>query len=83
MPKAKQAAKSSRPAKRAAKSAAATTRRSTTGEVVFLNIGVSTQARAGLNKLVTVMGTDNQRGVLEKLIAAELHRRNLRMPRAT
>jgi hypothetical protein len=86
MPKAKPTAKSSRTAKSAAKSKAVLIRKSKpaalTGEVVFLNIGVSKQARAGLNKLVLVLKVANQRGVLEQLIAAELHRHNLRLPRA-
>lgn len=83
MPQVKQAAKSSRSAKRpAAKKAPAARKASGKADpVVFLNIGVSKQARAGLNKLVVVLNVPNQRGVLEQLIAAELRRHNLRLPR--
>jgi hypothetical protein len=55
--------------------------RASLDELVFLNVGVSKQFRAGLNKLVRVMKSANQRSVLEQLIAAELHRHNLRLPR--
>ena len=84
MPQVKQAAKKARSAKRAGKAKAPAARKSTSASdpVVFLNIGVSKQARAGLNKLVLVLKVPNQRGVLEQLIAAELHRHNLRLPRA-
>ena len=55
--------------------------RSLTNEQVFLNIGVSKRTRAGLNKLVSVMNVTSQRDVLDQLIATELHRRNMRLPR--
>jgi hypothetical protein len=51
-------------------------------DLVFLNVGVSKQSRAGLNKLVGVMKVASQRHALEQLIASELHRHNLRLPRA-
>jgi hypothetical protein len=84
MPQVKQAAKTSRTAKRTATAKAPAARKPSgkSDPVVFLNIGVSKQARAGLNKLVVVLSVPNQRGVLEQLIAAELHRHNLRLPRA-
>ena len=49
---------------------------------VFLNVAISPRVRAGLNKLVEAMELAGQRQVLEKLIVDEIHRRNLRMPRA-
>jgi hypothetical protein len=85
MPNPKRRSNTSRPVRRDAKSKGATTRKSKTDAspdgLVFLNIGVSKQSRAGLNKLVGVMKAANQRGVLEQLIATELHRHNLRLPR--
>lgn len=56
--------------------------RSAKDDVVFLNVGITKQSRAGLNKLVGVLNATSQRDVLEQLIATELHRRNLRLPRA-
>jgi hypothetical protein len=53
----------------------------TNNDGVFLNVAVSKQTRAGLNKLVSVMNATNQRDVIENLIAAELHRHNMRLPR--
>ena len=53
----------------------------TKNDGVFLNVPVSKQTRAGLNKLVDVMNATNQRDVIENLIAAELHRHNMRLPR--
>ena len=48
---------------------------------VFLNVAVSKRTRAGLNKLVSVMNATSQRDVLDQLIATELHRHNMRLPR--
>jgi hypothetical protein len=86
MPNAKRRfnASSSRSAKTRA-SVATNNKRATSvarDSVVFLNVGVSKRARAGLNKLVTVMNATNQREVLEQLIASELHRHNMRLPSA-
>jgi hypothetical protein len=50
--------------------------------VVFVNIAIDKRARAGLNKLVAAMEVTSQRQVLEQLIADELHRRKMRLPRA-
>lgn len=54
-----------------------------TGELVFLNVAIEKRSRAGLNKLVDVMGASNQRQVIEQLVAEELRRRNLRLPRSS
>ena len=82
MPKAK---KQNR-ARPAANSKSATTRRRTirnasAHDQVFLNVAVSKRTRAGLNKLVSVMNATSQRDVLDQLIATELHRHNMRLPR--
>jgi hypothetical protein len=73
-------------ARTAIKPRGAATRRgsaSTSGadDQVFLNIAVSKRTRAGLNKLVSVMNATSQRDVLDQLIATELHRHNMRLPR--
>ena len=86
MPKPAQKARSNRSAlaKRAPRTIK-TGRRNTSrpeDNLVFLNVGITQQARNGLNKLVGVLDAASQRDVLEQLIAAELHRRNLRLPRA-
>jgi hypothetical protein len=74
------------PTRTAANTTRATTKsRSTAGSgaggQVFLNVGVSKRTRAGLNKLVSVMNATSQRDVLDQLIATELHRHNMRLPR--
>lgn len=48
----------------------------------FLHVAMAKRSREGLNKLVNVMGVPGQRQVLEQLIADELHRRGMRLPRA-
>lgn len=48
----------------------------------FLHVGLAKRSREGLNKLVDVMEVPGQRQVLEQLIADELHRRGMRLPRA-
>jgi hypothetical protein len=53
-----------------------------THDQVFLNVAVSKRTRAGLNKLISVMNATSQRDVLDQLIATELHRHNMRLPRS-
>ena len=48
----------------------------------FLHVAMAKRSREGLNKLVDVMEAPGQRQVLEQLIADELHRRGMRLPRA-
>lgn len=48
----------------------------------FLHVAMAKRSREGLNKLVEVMAVPGQRQVLEQLIADELHRRGMRLPRA-
>ena len=48
----------------------------------FLHVAMAKRSREGLNKLVDVMEVPGQRQVLEQLIADELHRRGMRLPRA-
>lgn len=53
-----------------------------TADGVHLNVAIAKRSRDGLNKLVGAMEVASQRQVLEQLIAGELRRRNLRLPRA-
>jgi hypothetical protein len=48
----------------------------------FLHVAMAKRSREGLNKLVDAMEAPGQRQVLEQLIADELHRRGMRLPRA-
>jgi len=52
------------------------------GEAGFLHVAMAKRSREGLNKLVDAMEAPGQRQVLEQLIADELHRRGMRLPRA-
>lgn len=51
-------------------------------EASYLHVAMAPRLREGLNKLVGVMEVKGQRQALEQLIADELHRRGMRLPRA-
>ena len=82
MPRAKNPKEQIGTARRLTKKSLVTKRREFALEAVFLNVAISPRSRAALNKLVGAMAATSQRQVLEQLIADELHRRNLRLPRA-
>ena len=48
----------------------------------YLHVAMAQRSREGLNKLVDAMEAPGQRQVLEQLIADELRRRGMRLPRA-
>ena len=82
MPRKKNSTKQSATAKRPTKRSRAKTAPGANQGLVFLNVPTSLRLRSALNRLVDVMEVQNQRQVIEQLVTEELHRRNLRLPRA-